>query len=329
VNNVGKQPFYHLRPNKDIDRNLFMQTLIGLSSQFPISDYHYTGFGSFLFDDFKLLHNTLNISKMVSLEKDPLEFERAKFNLPYSCIELKQIASTEYLSELMLEDTEHNIFWLDFVTPSELGEQLADFSNLLDKLNSDDIVRITLNANPDGLGKCESPDHLQEYRLCKLKERVRDAYLPHTIEPKDVTKANYPLTLLKILKAVALESLTDSPPYSPNFMLPLFSTVYADGQQMVTFTGIVLDSHEKESLIRESLSNYPHNTFRWDSPCRIEIPALTTREITELNKLLPNSEIQQQLIDGFPFIFSAKEKSEIESYISYYKFYPQYHQISF
>lgn len=53
---MASQPFYHLRPNKSIDRNLFVQTLIGLTSVFPVADYWYTGFGSYMFDDFKILH---------------------------------------------------------------------------------------------------------------------------------------------------------------------------------------------------------------------------------------------------------------------------------
>jgi len=329
VNKVAKQPFYHLRPNKSIDRSLFVQTLIGLSRQLPISEYHYTGFGSYLFDDFKQLHDTLNISNMISLEKDPIEFQRAKFNLPYSCIDVKNIGSTDYLSDLMLEDDEHNIFWLDFVSPSELGTQLADYSTLLNLLNANDIVRITLNANPDSLGKSSKPDELQKVRLEELQKRVSATYLPHSISPDDVTKAKYPLTLLKILKAVTIESLEDAPPYSPNFMLPLFASIYADGQQMLTFTGIVLDSHEKETKIREALVNYPHNTFLWDAPCRIEIPALSVREITELNKLLPNPNIRQQLLEKFPFIFSSQDGQAADSYIDYYKYYPNYHQVSF
>lgn len=326
---MANQPFYHLRPNKSIDRSLFVQTLIGLSQLFPITDYQYTGFGSYLFDDFKLLHDTLNISEMFSLEKDSVEYERAKFNLPYNCIDIKNIGSTEYLSELFLEDNSHNIFWLDFVNPSELGMQIADYSTLLNILNPGDIIRITLNANPASLGKSSSPDELQKVRLEALKNRVPDIYFPISITPENMTTTAYPLVLLKILKNITMQCLTDDPPYSPNFMLPLFSSIYADGQQMLTFTGIILDSHEKESKIRDILKGYPHNTFSWDSPCHIEIPALSTREINELNKLLPDTGVRQQLIDKFPFIFSEKQKQVVDSYISFYKFYPNYHQVSF
>lgn len=325
---MAKQPFYHLRPNKSIDRNLFVQTLIGLSRELPISNYKYTGFGSYLFDDFKLLHDILNISDMISLEKDVVEFRRAMYNKPYKCISIQNTDSTQYISDLSIQDGEHNIFWLDFVTPSELGTQLSDYSTLLNLLNPEDVVRITLNANPDSLGTCNQPDRLQELRLKTLKERVPDRYIWPTISPNDMTTKNYPVTLLKIIKAATLECLNETP-YSPNFMLPLFSSVYADGQQMVTFTGIVLDSHAKEDRIRESLRNYRHNTFLWDTPSRIEIPALSVREITELNKLLPNPKIKQQLIKKFPFIFSVKDEQAVDSYIDYYKYYPNYHQVNF
>ena len=325
----SKQPFYYLRPNKSIDRSLFIQTLIGLNNILPISEYSYLGFGSYLFDDFKLIHDTIGISKMISLEKESEEYTRAVFNKPYNCIEIINSTSSDYLSNLMVTDDSHGIFWLDYTAPAELGSQLADFATLLNIANANDIVRITLNANPDSLGKCKDPDKLQELRLDNLKDRVPDNYLFPSVTPNDVTKKKYPITLLKILKAVALESLIDSPPYSPAFFLPLFSCVYADGQQMVTLTGIVLDSHEKESRIKEALCKYSHVNYMWDNPCRIEIPHLTLREITEINKYLPDENVKQILTEKFPFVFSEKDEEMVDSYIEHYKFYPSYHKISF
>ncbi|HBC30680.1 MAG TPA: hypothetical protein DC024_05465 [Clostridiales bacterium] len=326
---MSKQPFYHLRPNKCIDRTLFIQTLIGLSRQLPISDYRYTGFGSYTFEDFKLFHDTLNISSMVSLEREPNAYKRAEFNLPYGCIKVKNTGSTEYLSSLILDDGDHNIFWLDYVSPNELGTQLADYATLLNLLNPNDIIRITLNANPSSLRDSDLPDELHKTRLRVLKERVPEECFPNSIIPEDMTRGRYPSALLKIIKAITLQSLNDTPPYSPNFMFPLFSSVYADGQQMLTFTGIVLDSHDRELDLRKVLSDFPHNTFSWDDLCRIEIPALTFLEITELNKLLPNEDIRQQLIAQFPFIFSPSNGQALDSYLSYYKYYPNYHQVSF
>lgn len=203
---------------------------------------------------------------------------------------------------------------------------MADYTTLLDRLNPGDIVRITLNANPDSLGKGSGqPDSLQEERLETLKSRVKDAYLPPALTARCLTRHNYPITLLKILKAATLLSFE----YSENFLFPLFSTVYADGQQMLTFTGIILNDPCLESRIRDSLKAYPHNTFSWDAePSRIEIPALSVQEISELNKRLPITD-QQTLITDFPFIFDDKHLDAVNSYIAYYKYYPNYHLVSF
>ena len=282
VSDVPNQPFYHLRPNKSIDRSLFLQTLIGLNGKLSIGDYCYTGFGSYLFDDFRLLHETLNISKMISLEKDPIEFQRARFNCPYNCIEIKNVGSTDYLSDLILDDDDHNIFWLDFVAPSELGEQLSDYATLLPRLNPNDVVRITLNAQPDSLGKSKFPDEIQVMRLKTLKERVPDSYFPDCLNAEHMTRTNYPLALLQILESITTQLLDDRPPYRSKFMLPLFSTVYQEGKQLRTFTGLVLENHEEKWIIKEFLRNNPHNIFRGLSPCGLLFPPLSLRDWLEL-----------------------------------------------
>lgn len=327
-----QQPFYHLRPNKSIDRILFLQTLMALGQLYPIPKYKYTGFGSYLFDDFKLLHDTLNIAQMVSLEKDPEEFKRAQYNLPYNCIDVRNIDSTEYLSQLVLDEDSKNIFWLDFVTPSELGAQLADYSTLLNILNPGDVVRITLNSNPAALPIAldakKDPPKLQENRLKKLREQVPEEYFPVDATAGDMTHERYPLLLLGILKLLTMHVLEDNPPYSPNFLLPLFSTIYADGQQMLTFTGLILDSHDKERSIKNALEAYPHNNFEWNRPSRIQIPPLSVREINEINRMLPGEERKQEILRKFSFIF-PKDDQGLDSYISYYKYYPNYHQVSF
>lgn len=325
MNDLAGQPFYHLRPNKSIDRSLFIQTLIGLSRVLPISSYKYTGFGSYSFDDFKLLHDLLNIHNLISLEKEEDSYKRAEFNLPYGCINLKFSTSTDYISGLDIGDKEHNIFWLDFVSPSELGRQLADYMTLLGKLNPNDIVRITLNANPSSLGSDSPPDQLQKTRLQKLKERVEENYIPSWISEGDVTTAKYPLTLLNILKKATFFCLSQNTEQK-NFMLPLFSSVYADGQQMVTFTGIILNNSRRESVIKRSLKAYPHVNFSWNDPSKIAIPHLTVREITEINKMLPTAEMKR-LKQEFPFVFFNDD--DLNSYLSFYKYYPNYHQVSF
>lgn len=323
------QPFYHLRPNKNIDRRVFVQTLIGLNSSFDMSEYSYTGFGSFLFDDFKMIHDGINISKMISLENDNKQFRRAKFNVPYSCIELVNKSSSEYISNLVIDDSEHNIFWLDYVDPSEIGKQIADFSAMLNRLNPRDVIRLTLNANPSCLGKSSTPDDLANIRFEKLKERVPPMYFPSDVTPNDLTTKAYPLVILRILKAIVMQTLPEDDVYSPNFFLPLYASVYADGQQMLTFTGIILDNISDKESVEKSLKCYDHVNYAWNNPCIINIPALSVREITELGKLMPGDNAKESILSNFDFVFSPNDEDVVNSYISYYKYYPNYHQVSF
>lgn len=334
---MNNQPIYRLRPNKYIDRQLFTQLLIGLSRIYKLSDYTYTGFGSYTFEDYKLLHESLNIKKMVSLESEPDEYLRATYNCPYRCIKVKNTNSTDYISRLSIPDNENNIFWLDYSVASALGQQMADLSSVLNLLNPYDIIRITLNANPSSLGDNNDPITLQEYRLQRLRERVGSNYLPTDIDNNDMTNTNYPITLLRIIKAVSMESLDETPPYRLNFLYPLFATVYSDGQQMLTFTGIVLNDHTEEKKIRNILKTLEYINFSWDSPCGINIPPLTTKEIIEINKMLPPQRGQQrikkrdQILHKFPFLFTDRINgiAGLESYVSFYKHYPNFHHVSF
>ena len=123
------QPFYHLRPNKYVDRCLFVNALERLNSQVKLQKHRYIGFGSYLFDDFKLLHDRLNIGTMISLESDSTIFKRAKFNAPYKCISVINQTSTDYISGDNWGE-QNSIIWLDYVTPRALGQQFSDIATL-------------------------------------------------------------------------------------------------------------------------------------------------------------------------------------------------------
>ncbi len=322
-----QQPFYHLRPNKFIDRNIFVQNLTYIKKLLPIENYSYIGFGSFLFDDFKIMHTQLDITKLVSLECDPEVYKRANFNKPYNCIALENTTSTDYITNLS-ECDENMIFWLDYTDPREIGRQFADFCSMLLKMNVYDIIRVTFNANPSTLGEKvdqEGAQNIHQKRLEKLKERI-DRYIPSNTVPDDVTFARYPLLLLRCLKKAAMSTLVENPPYQNRFLFPIFSTVYKDGQQMVTFTGIVLDNHEKERDIRSCMEKCEQANFEWDRPCMIQIPPLTQKEILNINNLLPSENAKQQIMDQFSFSFVGYDM--IDSYLSFYKYYPNFSHVN-
>ena len=95
---------------------------------------------------------------------------------------------------------------------------------------------------------------------------------------------------------------------------------------MLTLTGIVLDDHKEAISVKECLSKFSPISFSWDKPVRIEIPPLTQKEILYINNLLPGENAKQQIKDKLSF--SIADDSAIESYISFYKYYPNFHHVN-
>lgn len=319
------QPFYHLRPNKYVDRHLFLNALERLAPYLSIKDYRYVGFGSYLFDDFKLIHNKLNISTMISLECDPCEFRRAEYNVPFKCIKIFNQTSSDFISSNEWDD-QNNIVWLDYTSPKQLSKQFSDIESLLNKTMAHDIIRVTFNANADSLGKLTAEKGL-DARMEKFERRMSD-YLPADYSSMDFNKENYPLFLLRCLRLLISNAFPEGK-YDKRFLLPLFSSVYQDSEhRMLTFTGIILKDRSEVSTIKDFFTDMPYINFEWDKPSKISIPGLTIKEMQEINKLLPSTSAEEQIEERFDFVFGTK-KEEINSYISFYKYYPNFHSVNF
>lgn len=334
---MAESPFYHTRPNKHIDRHLFIQSLTALHRVLSIQQYQYIGFGSIMFDDFKMLHNQLGIEKMFSLEMEELLYKRAEFNTPYNCITVLKEKSTSFIAEF--ERDSPTIAWLDYTKPGEIGGQFSDFCCLLSKMESNDIVRITLNANPTALDteppdKRKTPEAVRRDRFDNLQKRIGD-YIPELACSEDVCTMKYPVLLLSCLEKAAKRTIIQTK-YDKREIVPIFSSCYKDGTQMVTLTVIVLkDGIKAHPEVVNALANFKHFNFLWNKPCNINVPELTPKEILELNKLLPppcnSSECWNEcslslIAKEFKFIFNGT--TTIQSYLDYYKYYPNFHHIS-
>ena len=78
---------YRIRPAKYAERLMMVEAFRRLRFG-SIESYQYVGLGSVYFSDFSLIHRTLGISKMVSIEKNEEDKSRFIENAPFSCIEL-------------------------------------------------------------------------------------------------------------------------------------------------------------------------------------------------------------------------------------------------
>lgn len=335
---------YHLRENKSIERNLFIDLLTRVGRYTNISDYTYVGFGGPFREDFKAVHTALRIEKMISIEMDSNVFARQNYNYPARMIEAKNCTCSEFIDEL--DEIEGNsIFWLDYTQPKELKNQITDFRNIISKMQKFDIAKITLNAHSPSLGspKDEEKDSnlaelkLHEYRAKVLSTRV-DSYWDGEFESQDILPNNYPATLLRILK----NSLFDlRGRIGSVYFQPLSSYTYQDGVKMLTLTGVILDANNKEEIKdfieKTRIRNWPYHNLDWENPREISVPSLSARERMEIDAMLPlapseGKTIAELIEEKLGFVPATSDELQkgrelLENYARYYRAYPFFSRV--
>lgn len=326
---TGNSIPYQLRKNKIIDRYAFVELLELINRSNNISDYTYIGFGGHSLEDFKYLHYRFGITKMISLEQDKETWKRQKFNKPVSCIECLNESSKEFIQKFEREN--NTIVWLDYTSPKDLRSHLLEFQSLLTTLSANDIVKITLNANPSALnGNSNSTD--KESRFEKLKSILGDL-ISATVTSDLMVHKEYPKALFLTLKRAAKLSLSSFPIY----FQPLTCFAYDDGQQMLSVTGILLEKGKEVDNTKNFLSNsgildWKLSEIIWrDKPTIINVPDLTIKERLLVDSLLPDHPIEK-IQEELGFLFSSKTEESLkmlEVYAFFYRQAPHFSRIIF
>lgn len=333
----GASVAYQLRQNKAVDRHLFIDLLSRLNRYVPIGMYRYISFGGPFLEDFKLIHSYFGNKEMVSLENDSTAFKRQTFNLPLSCIQCLEKDSSVFIDEF--EAAGNTIVWLDFADANKTRTQIQEFESLVTKLAQNDIIKITLNANPDSLYKHhpedgearQTADVQNRVRLQRLTRRLGD-YLPNGTEADDMTMKKLPEVLIKVIEFAANRAMSGRTRENLIFQ-PLSSFAYIDGyHQMLTVSGIILSSKERiEFLDKTNIKKWGPVSLSWGSYRKIMVPSLTAREKVFIDQMLPEksaSAIHKKL----KFYFDSNidtSKEIIDNYRLYYRYYPNFHRVLF
>lgn len=316
---------YHLRHNKAIERNLFIDLLSRVGRYFNISEFQYVGFGGPFLEDFKHIHSSLRISDMVSLEMDANVYSRQIFNRPVACLELRKESSSEFLGRYDFDSAPNHIVWFDYATP-DISEQLAELQQLVEKLAHGDVFKVTVNASPAVLGHADAKRDILLRRAEEAKVRLGD-YGPASIGPDDVKTKNYPELLLKSLVNAAKHGLSSD---SSLVLEPLASFSYSDGQQMLTFCGVLLNEGEREAFFESTrLTYWPFYNDCSSAPKPISVPVLSTRERVHVESMLPGA-TADQIMEDLKYYIGADEasaKGEMNNFISFYRMFPWYSRV--
>lgn len=329
---------YHQRQNKAVDRHLFIDLLARVNRYKPISGYTYISFGGAFLEDFKLLHSQFGNVQLISLEKDLVAWDRQQFNLPISCIRCVREDSNTFITNYSISG--NAIFWLDFADANRTRQQIEEFQSLLGKMQAYDIVKLTLNANPNVLrdsnstdeGGCrETSETRNEKRLSELRRRLDD-FIPQDTTSQSMTKDALPSVLLRAVQYAANEAMKSKQLLKERFY-PLTAFVYNDSQhQMLTVTGIILPKSEVKKFLGETGINKWNLASRSSTPYqKIMVPSLSAREKIFIDRLLPKA-TSKQIQKKLGFLFdknNVKSIKIIDNYKLFYRYYPNFHKVLF
>jgi hypothetical protein len=327
---AGSSLPYRLRPNKAVDRELFLSLLMRLSPKLALEKYQYVGLGGPFLEDFRLVHGRLGIAKMTCIETQEQVYRRQIFNRPIASIECVHNTLEDYLDETNFDTPA--IIWFDYTEPRGITMQIERFARTIGTVPIGSVLRVTLNANPTTLGTPDpkevsvevdgeaSEDRgvkptIQEWRLARFTERL-GSLCPSVVSADDITTKKYGLTILRALKlAVDNEVLS----FRDRRVVWALATHYADGQAMVTAALVVAPPGdlELETLIRGwefySTTAAPH---------RVDLPALSTRE-----RLAMESCEDAASTMGFKLPKSDMGEDPFEVFRKFYRIYPHFSRV--
>lgn len=313
---AGSSLPYRLRPNKAVDRELFLSLLMRLAPKLALEKYHYVGLGGPFLEDFRLIHGRVGIAKMTCIETEEQVHKRQLFNRPIASIECVHKSLEDYLDETNLDSPA--IIWFDYTEPKGITSQIERFARTIGTVPIGSVLRITLNANPSSLGRPDgnlSEAELMEWRLQAFQRRL-GALFPNGLIADEMKQENFGKSLLRALKlAVEKEVLS----FRDRRIVWALATHYADGQAMVTAALVVCQNDDK--TIEELVQAWEFHATT-DAPHRVDLPALST-----LERLTMESNDDAQAKMGFELPTSNMGENPFDVFKKFYRIYPHFSRV--
>jgi hypothetical protein len=327
---TGSSLPYRLRPNKAVDRELFLSLLMRLSPILSLEKYQYVGLGGPFLEDFRLVHGRLGLSRMTCLESEEEVHKRQVFNRPIASIECVHLTLEDYLDRHDFDAPA--IIWFDYTEPRGITSQVERFAQTIGTVPLGSILRVTLNANPTSLGKPDSNElsvevdgtgsddraakpTIQEWRLARFRERLGGLF-PSGLTAEGMTTKMYGISLLRVLKlAVEKEALN----FRDRRIVWALGTHYADGQAMVTAALVVCEVDD--TAIDEIVRGWEFHSTP-DEPHRLDLPALST-----LERLTMESNDDARATLGFVLPKTEMGEDPFNAFKKFYRIYPHFSRV--
>jgi len=302
---------YDLRPSKQIERRMLIDTLYCLQSpEINIRQYKYIGFGSIYFIDFVMFHKHLGINDLLSIEGDRTVKKRVKFNKPFSNIEIDFNFSTETLEKL--DSAKKTILWLDYDYQLN-AEIIYDLILASNRLAAGSFLFVTVDMRvPEDL--------IDPKELMNHYSHLAEDYFEYGWTAENFRKSKLPSTVSIILQNIIENNVKRRKGLSYN---PLFNFSYSDSVPMLTIGGILASEQEKGRLSSLDLSHLSFiRTSKYDDVFKINVPKLTRKEREYLDQNMPVKP------DWKLKVFELSDEN-IKAYSEIYRYYPPYAELAF
>ena len=301
---------YSLRPAKAIERKMMVDALRRLDRMVALKHYRYVGFGSPYFTDFSLFHKALDLTALVSIEREIEDEDRFRFNVPYAAIELRFGESTDVLPEIDWQ--QRSIVWLDYDEKLS-ADKLTDVAYLSRELQPGSVLIVTVNVHPHS----DLETRLERTRE-DLGPRLPRRYSAEELGGWGTASAARDVISEEIEVALA-ERNTGKPESTRVGYRQLFNFNYRDGARMLTVGGVFFDAGIDAHIDGCGFSDF--DFFRDGAdPYEIVVPRLTLKEMRHLDTLLPAMPLA--VADGV-----GLSQADVETYARVYRYFPRFADI--
>ena len=306
---------YLLRPNKNVERKLFMEMFRRLDEPLNMRDHRYIGLGGMWFADFTLIHRKFGLTDLVSIEMR--QAKRALFNRPFECVQVEEGESSSVLPDLDL-DQSPAIIWLDYDTDLT-GPALNDIEFMTRAAATRSICIVTVKADVRLVRNQKGPDGQKFSDSDAFRYYVGDL-APVGMADGEIKRSAFPALVGETLFNAFSHGVTVAG--TGTTFQPLLNIAYKDGATMVTVGGVLLGSGSAPVSFEDHgpLPFWPPSTT---DPFWIRVPHLTMREKAALDQMMPGN--------GPPSVDSVRERlgfelsqEKLAAYHAFYREYPTF-----
>ncbi|MFZ1499927.1 MAG: O-methyltransferase [Giesbergeria sp.] len=308
---------YSLRPAKHAERRMLCDVFRRLKPFGRVEDYVYVGFGSIWFADFTLMHRSLGIKDMISIEQEKSAQARIDDNKPFR-IPVDYRESKHALPDLSW--TKKQFLWLDYDDPLSM-DVLLDLRTVVMRAGSGTVLTISVQcqkapqyAEAEQDKVPDSPNAIERFITTFGRDRIPPGTSAKNLVGWPFGALSRAILLQEIDAALAVRNSVDA---GAEMCRQLICEIeYEDGAKMATISVIFYSQQDKplvEQCHFDGLDFLPNPL----APVRIVVPKLTGREFKKLESQLPLRVGEQLVLGTIP-------QTDANHFVKMYRYLPNF-----